>query len=253
MSIRDNEFVQLTSNVERATDDETPLASDVTPTTGLNRRSMLKALAATAALPLLVDACASPDNSPSAGAGGASSPAGRAVGGKGPRGTPSDPVLINPTPKVPWPKVLTAAELTTLAALCDTIIPADEKSPAASKVGAHDYINEIASEPTRTTLLVQIRGGVMWINAESAKRFSKAFHELSETERTTICDDICFVPRAKPEHMTGALFFDRVRDLTSGAFYTTPEGWKDIGYIGNVALPEFKGPPVEVLQKLGLV
>jgi hypothetical protein len=28
---------------------------------------------------------------------------------------------------------------------------------------------------------------------------------------------------------------------------------KDIGYIGNVPLEKFEGPPREVLQKLGLV
>lgn len=249
MSASKNGLVQLVRNVARAADASTDTDR---PTGGLNRRSMLKALAATAALPLLADACATPDSAPGAGAGVASG-GGKVVPGKGPRGTPADPIIINPTPKVPWPMVLTKSELTTLAALCDTIIPADDKSPAASKVGAHDYINEIASEPSRGNLLVQIRGGVMWINAESTARFGKAFHDVSETERTTICDDICFVPKAKPEHMVGALFFDRVRDLASGAFYTTPEGWKDIGYIGNVALPEYKGPPVEVLQKLGLV
>lgn len=238
----EKDLVQL----ERAADSDVHVAPS-----GINRRSVLKVLAATAALPMLADACVTPDSAPSAG-GVASTSGGKVIPGKGPRGTPSDPVLINPTPKVPWPMVLTKAELTTLAALCDTIIPADDKSPAASKVGAHDYINEIASEPSRGTLLVQIRGGVMWINAESTRRFSKQFHELSETERTNICDDICFVPKAKPEHVAGAMFFDRVRDLTSGAFYTTPEGWKDIGYIGNVALPEFKGPPLDVLQKLGL-
>ncbi len=252
MSASDNALVQLVSNVERATDHPDASATPDTPPVGLNRRSMLKALAATAALPLLADACATPDSTPGAN-GGAASGGGNVIPGKGPRGTPADPILINPTPKVPWPMVLTKAELTTLAALCDTIIPADDKSPAASKVGTHGYINEIASEPTRGTLLVQIRGGIMWMNAQSTTRFGKPFHELNETERTTLCDDICYVPTAKPEHMAGALFFDRVRDLTSGAFYTTPEGWKDIGYIGNVALPEYKGPPVEVLQKLGLV
>lgn len=251
MSHSENEFVQLVSNVGRASDGADDAQATDRPSSGVSRRSMLKALAATAALPLLADACGTPDGAPGAGTSGGSS-SGKVTPGKGPRGTPADPVLINPTPKVPWPMVLTKAELTTLAALCDTIIPADEKSPAASKVGTHDYINEIASEPSRGNLLVQIRGGVMWINAESTKRFAKPYHELSETERTALCDDICFVTNAKPEFMVGALFFDRVRDLTSGAFYTTPEGWKDIGYIGNVALPEFPGPPVAVLQKLGL-
>lgn len=265
MSASDLNLVQLTRNAEQATAGDTGTAGNevISPApAGLNRRNMLKALAATAALPLLVDACEAPDSARSSNAvKGGMTPGGRLAAGrgvagrdvgKGPRGTPSDPVLINPTPKISWEKVLMPAELTTLAALCDAIIPADEKSPAASKVGAPDYINEIASEPSRGSLLVQIRGGVAWINAEAMKRYSKPFHELSEIERTAICDDICFVPKTKPEYLVGALFFDRVRDLTAGAFYTTPEGWKDIGYIGNVALPEFKGPPVEVLRKLGL-
>ncbi len=251
MSTSDKNLVQLSRNVERASSD----AETVIPYAGnaLNRRNMLKALAATAALPLLVDACAVPDSSPS-NATGASAAAGggKVVPGKGPRGTPSDPVLIDPKPKVPWTKVLTSAELATLTVLCDTIIPADDKSPAASKVGAPDYINEIASEPSRGNLLVQIRGGIAWINGESMTRFSKPFDQISDAERTLICDDICFVPKAKPGYGAGAAFFDRVRDLTAGAFYTTPEGWKDVGYIGNVALPEFKGPPLDVLQKLGL-
>jgi len=246
-----DDLVQLRRNVERSASE----AEAVIPYAGnaLNRRNMLKALAATAALPMLADACAVPDSSPSNATSAAVTGGGKVVPGKGPRGTASDPVLIDPKPKVPWTKVLTSAELTTLAVLCDTIIPADDKSPAASKVGAPDYINEIASEPSRGTLLVQIRGGIAWINGESITRFSKPFHEISEAERTLICDDICFVPKAKPGYGAGASFFDRVRDLTAGAFYTTPEGWKDVGYIGNVALPEFKGPSVEVLQKLGLV
>ena len=258
MSTSENDFVQLRSNVDRSASDtgvDTGVDSDtVIPYAGngLNRRNMLKALAATAALPLLVDACAAPDSSPSNATDATAAGGGKVVPGKGPRGTPSDPVLIDPKPKVPWTKMLMPAELTTLTALCDTIIPADDKSPAASKVGAPDYINEIASEPSRGNLLVQIRGGIAWINAASITRFSKPFHQISDAERVLICDDICFVPKAKPGYMAGALFFDRVRDLTAGAFYTTPEGWKDIGYIGNVALPEYKGPPLEVLQKLGL-
>lgn len=250
MSLKDNGLVQITSNVERADTDDEP-----TPGVGLNRRNMLKALAATAALPMLADACAVPDSAPGAANSGsvASTGGGKVIPGKGPRGTPADPILINPKPRITWPLLLTASEMTTLTALGDVILPADDKGPAASKVKATDWINESVSEPSRANLLVQIRGGVMWLNAESTKRFSKPFHELDDSQKTNICDDICFVPKAKPEFMAGALFFDRVRDLTAGGYYTTPEGWKDIGYIGNVALPEFKGPPLEVLQKLGLV
>ena len=47
-------------------------------------------------------------------------------------------------------------------------------------------------------------------------------------------------------------FFARYRDLTVGGFYSTPAGHQDLGYIGNVALPRFDGPPPELLRKLGL-
>ncbi|HYP15660.1 MAG TPA: hypothetical protein VEQ65_00505, partial [Opitutus sp.] len=57
---------------------------------------------------------------------------------------------------------------------------------------------------------------------------------------------------AKPEFKQPAAFFARFRDLTAGGFYTTPQGMKDLGYIGNVPLPSFDGPPPELLKKLGL-
>ena len=49
-----------------------------------------------------------------------------------------------------------------------------------------------------------------------------------------------------------AQFFSRFRTVCASAYYATPEGWKAIGYIGNVALPSFDGPPPEVLEKLGI-
>ena len=124
MSTIEDGLVQLQSNVERAASDAEPVPEAVVPYmgNGLNRRSMLKALAATAALPMLADACAVPDSSPG-NSSGATATGGKVVSGKGPRGTPSDPVLIDPKPKVPWIKLLSVAELTTLSALCDMIIP----------------------------------------------------------------------------------------------------------------------------------
>ena len=227
---------------------------------GIGRRAALRVLASTAAaLPVVgaVAACAPGEKGAEGGAAATTSAAGGvpASTGKptvGPRGTLSDPDLLNP--KVTWEMQLTASEMTTLTALCDVIIPADDKSPSASKVGVPAYINEYVSAPSDwyKRALVQVRGGLAWINVESTKRFGKAFHEITDAQRTAICDDICYAPKAKPEFKQAAKFFDRVRDLTAEGFYTTDEGMKDIGYIGNVALPRFDGPPPEVLKHLGL-
>ncbi|MGE0440258.1 MAG: gluconate 2-dehydrogenase subunit 3 family protein [Gemmatimonadales bacterium] len=210
----------------------------------MDRRDLLKTLGASAALPILAQTgCAKPEEAPVV------------VQGpewKGPAGTPSDPDLVKP--KVTWDKVLTPAELVTLGALCDVIIPADDKSPAASAVGVPDYINEWVSAPYdyQKNTLPKVRAGLTWMDTESGKRFKKPFAELADEQKTAICDDICYLPKAKPAFKTAAEFFDLIRDLSATAFYTTREGMQDIQYIGNMAQPKFDGPPPEVLKHLGL-
>ena len=128
-------------------------------------------------------------------------------------------------------------------------------SPAASAVGVVDFIDEWISAP-----YPQQRGdreivlaGLAWIEAESQKRFGKAFRRARR----------CAEERDRRRHLlacegrrrsspTAAKFFAKFRDLTAGGFYTTPVGMKDIGYVGNVPLEKFDGPPLEVLKKAGL-
>jgi len=97
-----------------------------------------------------------------------------------------------------------------------------------------------------------VLAGLAWIDLEAGKRFGRNFAELDAKQMAAIADDVCHAPDAKPELKVGAKFFAKFRDLTASGFYTTPEGMKDIGYIGNIPLAEFKGPPPEVLAKLGL-
>lgn len=153
-----------------------------------------------------------------------------------------------------WPLTFTANQRITAASLCDTIIPADNVSPAASQVGVHDFIDEWISAPypghdrDRRVILE----GLAWLDQESERRYRMPFANLVLGQRNALCKDICLVAGAKPEFRTAAQFFKRFRDLTAGGFYTTPVGMKDIGYVGNTPLAVFAGPPPEVLNKLGL-
>jgi hypothetical protein len=182
--------------------------------------------------------------------GAAASPA---VGTKG-YGTDPDLVKLYKSGDV-WPLTMTPAQTQTATALCDVIIPADAKGPSASAVQVPAFLDEWISAPypghdnDRKIML----DGLTWIDAESQKRFGADFVNLVTRQKNAICDDICYAPNAKPEFRTAAQFFRRFRDLTSGGYYTTPEGMKDIGYVGNVAIETFEGPPREVLEKLGLV
>jgi hypothetical protein len=215
----------------------------------MDRRQALKVMAIAAAGPTLA-ACA-PGEEPT----DATVPA----PGGNPRaaGTAWDPDLVAPV--VPWERTLTPDELAGLAVLCDVILPADERSPSASAVGAHDFIDEWVSAPYEGNEhdLVVIRGGLVWLDREANERFGAGgtplrFRGLTAAQRTAICDDICYEPNAPNGYEAGAKFFDRVRYLTSTAFWTTTEGMQDLEYIGNIPLAQWDLPPAEVLRHIGL-
>jgi hypothetical protein len=153
-----------------------------------------------------------------------------------------------------WPLTFTPAQRALATCLCDTIIPADAMSPSASAVGVVDFIDEWISAPypeqqaDRATVLQ----GFAWLDAESSRRFSKATVALDTQQLHAICDDICYVRKARSGFVDAAKFFMRFRDLTTGGFYTTPAGRKDLRYVGNTPLTHFDGPPLEVLKKAGL-
>ena len=218
---------------------------DATSPVTMERRDALRAMAAATGLPLLAGSLAAQQPQP------VNRPAVQ-FPAAGPRGTPTDPDLLHP--KKDWPRKLSPAELATLTVLVDTIIPADARSPSASAVGVPAWINEYVSAPYDGQMrdLIRVRGGLAWLNVESDKRFGRTFGRLTAAERRQICDDICYLPNARPEFQAAARFFDLVRDLTAVGFYTTDAGMKDLQYIGNMALPRFTGPPPEVLKHLGL-
>lgn len=142
-----------------------------------------------------------------------------------------------------WPLTLTKEQRATATALCDLIIPEDAQSPAASKVGVVDFIDEWISAPypehaeDRKIVL----DGLSAIESDAQRRFKTSFAKLSTTQMSTIADAIVKDP-----------FFVRYRALTAGGFYTTPIGTRDLKFVGNVATATFEGPPQEVLRKLGL-
>ena len=176
--------------------------------------------------------------------------------GAAPAGYGTDPNLLKVYhPGDPWPLTLTDAQRRLAAVLADLIIPADEHSGAASSVGVVDFIDEWVSAPypdqerDRPIVLE----GFAWLDAEAQRRFGRGFADLGATEQHSICDGICDVTRAAPEHRAAAQFFARYRDLTAGAFYSTPVGREDLGYVGNVPLSHFEGAPLALLEKLDLL
>lgn len=153
-----------------------------------------------------------------------------------------------------WPLTFTASQRKTTKALADVMFPKDDLGPAASEVGVPEMLDEWISAPYPQQQKDRpiILDGLQWLEEESSKRFNKSFADLNGEQQRALCDDICYPPKAKAPFKKAAHFFDRFRSLSAGAYYTTPAGWKAIGYVGNIPLASFDGPPAEVLEKLGL-
>jgi hypothetical protein len=202
----------------------------------MDRRTTIKwVLAASAAWPLL------------------GKRAGRAEPALTVRGYGTDPDLLAVyRPGELWPLTLAAPQRRLAGILADIIIPADDHSPSASAVGVVEFIDEWVSAPYPASQRDRpiVLDGFTWLNDQAARRFGKGFSDLTATEQHGICDDIC--DESSSKWRDAARFFALYRDLTAGGFYTTPVGRKDLGYIGNVPLASFDGPPPELLKKLSL-
>jgi gluconate 2-dehydrogenase subunit 3-like protein len=147
------------------------------------------------------------------------------------------------------PKFFTAHEYETVRVLSDAIIPRDDRSGGAIDAGVPEFIDfTMVDQPARQTA---IRGGLAWLDAESARRFDKTFVAATPAERAGILDDVSG-HGAPPVGMThGVAFFRNFRDLTASGFWTSKIGIADLGYIGNTFVAEWQGCPADVLTKIG--
>ena len=146
---------------------------------------------------------------------------------------------------------LTASEEALIRVLADMIIPRDDKSGSATDSGAIEYMDFVLSE-NGDRGKQQWHDGLKWFDDECGRRFQKTFVASSDAERGQVLDDIAWPARATAERQGQAAFFNRVRDLTASAFFSSRMGVVDIGYIGNVFNPQWQGAPPEALRELGV-
>jgi hypothetical protein len=143
------------------------------------------------------------------------------------------------------PKFFSAPQYATLIALCDTIIPKDEKSGGAVEAGAPEFIDLLASENERYQL--RLGGGLFWLDGFCTDRYGKVFLECTPEQKKEVLDLVAFRKNAKQDSSLsqGVAFFAFLRRLTCDGFYTSKIGIADLQYIGNATLSEFPGcPPV---------
>lgn len=143
---------------------------------------------------------------------------------------------------------LNEKELSTIAVLCDIILPATDSAGSANEAGVPDFIKFIVKDLPSHQL--PLRGGLMWLDGESNSRFRQEFTACTDAQQIEIVEDIAYPDpdNKKPAMSHGIKLFDRMRNLTLTGYYTSRMGIDDLGYSGNYA-NTWDGVPPEILAK----
>jgi hypothetical protein len=138
------------------------------------------------------------------------------------------------------PLCLTQHQFQTLHKLADLIMPADENSPGASDAGAAEYIDFLCSR--NEDLAYIYSGGLAWMDDFMRLKHGTDFLEATPEQQTALLDRLAYREKASPETAAGESFFVWARNMVVDAYYTSPVGVKDIGFMGNKVRGEFSVP-----------
>ncbi len=119
-------------------------------------------------------------------------------------------------------------EITTIAVLCDLILPANANFGSASEAGVPGFIEFMAKDLPNNQLT--LRGGLMWLDNRTNKLFGKEFEVCTVGQQKSILDEIAYPDKTVPELKQGEKFFTLMRNLTLTGYYTTKMGIDDLGY-----------------------
>ena len=141
------------------------------------------------------------------------------------------------------PKYFSAHQYATVTALCDAIIPKDERSGGAVEAGAPEFIDLLTSENEKYAL--RLGGGLFWRDGFCTDRFGNVFLDCTPEQKSEALDLIAYRENASEDHTLsqGVAFFALLRSMTCDGFYTSKIGIADLEYIGNTSVREFPGCP----------
>jgi hypothetical protein len=132
------------------------------------------------------------------------------------------------------PKALTQHEFETLKTLCEIIVP------NASKGGAAEFIDLLSSQNPEMAAIYT--GGIAWLDEEMKRQYHADFLTASAAQKTEMLDKIAYRKNETSEIAPGIKFFAWLRRMTVDAYYTSAAGIKEVGYMGNRGMKEFKVP-----------
>jgi gluconate 2-dehydrogenase gamma chain len=130
-------------------------------------------------------------------------------------------------------------EYATLKVLCDLLFS------GAVEGGAPQYIDLLSTHNVEMQSIYT--GGIAWLDRQMNTRYGAQFIDAKPDQQTAMLDLIAYRKNSTLELAPGIRFFDWARKMTADAYYTSPAGMKDIGYMGNKGMAKFE-VPVEAID-----
>jgi gluconate 2-dehydrogenase gamma chain len=132
------------------------------------------------------------------------------------------------------PKALTQHEFDSLRKLSEIIVP------GATKGGTAEFVDLLSSQ--NPEMLAIFTGGLGWLDIEMKRTCNATFLAAKPEQQTAMLDQIAYKKNETPELAAGIRFFVWARRLAVDAYYTSPAGIKELGYLGNKGMKEFTVP-----------
>jgi hypothetical protein len=145
-------------------------------------------------------------------------------------------------------KLLTDDEMTLVVVLSNLILPPTDHG-TIEQAEVPEFIEFMLKDVP--DFQNKIRGGFMWLNSYSNKKYDKHFINLSADQQKSILDKIAFPDPTKENQLHEVQFFSLMRGLVMTGYFTSKVGIEEIGYVGNIA-NAWDGVPEDVLSSVGM-
>jgi hypothetical protein len=132
------------------------------------------------------------------------------------------------------PLYFTQHQFQTMRHLAELIIP------GANDGGAAEYIDFLCSR--NDDLAYMYSGGLAWMDDYMRAKHGSDFIESKPQDQIALLDRLAYRKNASPETATGEQFFVWARNMVVDAYYTSPAGVKELGFMGNTVRSSFSVP-----------
>ena len=132
------------------------------------------------------------------------------------------------------PKALTQHEFDTLRALAEIIVP------GTTRGGCAEFVDTLSAQ--NNELLAIFSGGLLWLDNAMLKSHEANFLKAIPELQRSMCDVLAWRKNETPTNAAGIRFFVWARRMAVDAYYTSPVGIKELGYMGNKGMKEFHVP-----------